>query len=690
MSTIAPATTVKCLAAYRKYLRKPGGSAPGMWIALTIGIWVTGIFGGLPLAWAEVPSPWTPVDVTQEGAQVTVSVWGRKILWQEAPLPQQIFVANTPLLAGPVSLQGATETGALSFDRGGVIPWELTEEKATLLAWGEGEDLVVNVFAQVEYDGLSILDIKLVPPARGQSKLGRLWLEIPLRPEVVRLFHYWPGRWGSAANSGPMPADGLRLPFKPVLWVGWEEGGLAVMAEDPRSWRPKDPQNVLEVIPGQELTLVRLHLLDDPPPRLPTSFRVMLQATPVKPWPKDFHSWHICHGANYGMEKPAANGGESLLDKAAGLGVRTLVFHEHWTPVQNYWRTDRESDLIGLVEACHRRNIALWLYFGYELSTLAPEFAEEADRVLVRSSSGGLVGGYWRQPAQRDYIVCLASPWAEKLLAGIVRAIDRYNIDGVYLDGTIEPFGCANEAHGCGYRTADGSRGETYPILAVRRFMERLYRALESRGKRINAHQSSYCGPATLAFVHSYWDGEHLQGPLSQAKTLQELPLDTFRAEFMGRNFGVPCEFLVYEKPPAWTLEKAMAVTMLHDVRVRPLGVGPMLERIAPIWQAMEAFRVGEAEWYAYWRNEAWLKVNVASVKVSGYRRKVEGKTRWLLVISNLSEEAIQTVAVEVTDPELAAVAGARDAVTGETIEVAGRSLRLPVAPMNMRLVEVW
>ncbi len=140
------------------------------------------------------------------------------------------------------------------------------------------------------------------------------------------------------------------------------------------------------------------------------------------------------------------------------------------------------------------------------------------------------------------------------------------------MDGTIEPFGCANEAHGCGYRTADGELRVTYPILAVRRFMRRLYEALHPKGKLINAHQSGYCGTPTLAFVHSYWDGEHIGGGevASLDDLLKKLPLESFRAEFMGKNFGVPCEFLVSMRSRGWTIDYDLAITLLHDVLVRP------------------------------------------------------------------------------------------------------------------------
>lgn len=644
----------------------------------------------MPAALAEVPPPWTPVVVAVDGPQITAEVWGRKILWQQAPLPAQIETAGQELLAQPIRLVAAAEDAPLEWSGGACKLWEKTVEAASFIGWADSRDVLLNVYSRLEYDGFMLVELKLAPSRQPKGKLSRLWLEIPVRGSLARLFHYWPGRWGSAANSGQLPPEGLKLPFKAVLWIGWEEGGLALMAEEARHWQPADPASVLEVVPADDTMIIRVRLLDQPPAALPLTYRLMIQATPVKPWPEDFHSWHIAHGAYYGMEKSPAESTESPLDRAARLGVRTLVFHEQWTPIQNYWRTDEEDRLRELVAACHQRGIALWLYYGYEMSTLAPEFGEWAERALIRSPSGAFAGGYWRQPVQRDYMVCLASPWAERLLQGIIESIDRYGYDGVYLDGTIEPFGCANESHGCGYRTADGALRESYPIRKVRHFMEQLYRALVKRGKRINAHQSTYCGPATLSFVHSYWDGEQLQDTLRTATALETLPLGAFRAEFMGRNFGVPCEFLVYERSPQWNLEKALTITLLHDVRVRPLDVKSMLERMAPIWHVMEDFGVGKAEWHPYWRNQEFIHIAGRDALASGYRRLEGDRCRWLLVISNLSEKEPSTIEVTLRDPRINRLAGAKDALSGEALPVDERSFRVDIAPMRMRLVEVW
>lgn len=642
-------------------------------------------------AMAKVPEPWTPVKVQVDKNSVSASVWGRTYRFQNSPLPSSITTLGNELLASPMRLVGQTDAGNLTWAQSGVEVWEQSDEQATLLGWLQSDAIIANFIVRTEFDGLVRVDLRLVPLPQPKAKLQKLWLEIPLQKERATLFHYWTGRWGSAENSGAVPENGFTLPFKPILWLGWEDGGLTWFAESDKGWQVAEANRAIEVVPNGNAIIVRIHLLDSPPQKLPLSFTFGIQATPVKPMPKDFHEWRICHGAFYGMEQQLVTSGakETVLDKAARLGVKTLVFHEHWTPVQNYWRTNREAELRRLIDACHKRGIKLLLYFGYELSTLAPEWNEVAEKVLVKSPTGGLAGGYYRQPPQRDYIVCLNSEWGERLLDGIVSAIERYGFDGVYLDGTIEPFACANELHGCGYRAADGSLRVTYPIFAVRNFMRRLYEALHPKGKLINAHQSTYCGTPTLSFVHSYWDGEQFGGGELAKDPLQKLPLASFRAEFMGKNFGVPCEFLVYERPPDWTIDHALAFTMLHDVRVRPLGFGEMLEKMAAIWDAMTKFGVSEAEWHPYWRNSEFVQVKPESVKVSGYRRVVNGQAQWLLVVSNLSATEAVTAKVQLSSRAIKNVALAQDAITGENLPVQNSAIVVPLPPMRMRLVVV-
>lgn len=279
--------------------------------------------------------------------------------------------------------------------------------------------------------------------------------------------------------------------------------------------------------------------------------------------------------------------------------------------------------------------------------------------------------------------------WADRLADGIEWARERYGYDGLYLDGTIEPWACCNERHGCGYRAADGSLKPTYPIFAVRHLMRRLYGSFHPKGGIISAHQSTCCATPTLAFVHSYWDGEQFAGGELSGDALKNLPIGAFRAEFMGRNFGVPCEFLAYERPPHWTMDHALAVSMLHDVRVRPCGL-PALERIAPIRDAMSRFGVADASWHPYWERSPLATAEPGSVKVSLYHRPATkcARARALLVVSNLSADQPAAAQVRLDPARFGAPAqSATDALGGQTFSCAGGHIAIPLEPMRMRLV---
>ena len=652
----------------------------------------------------KLMEPWIPVTARADESGVEVGVWGRTLRMANSALPTSIVTVGEEILAAPIRLTGVVGGKPLEWTSGGNLLLPSSEEQARFSGWQSGDDLIVNTNLRMEFDGMLRVDLVVLPQYKTAPKLEQLWLEVPLKREWASLYHYFPGRWGSAKNSDRLPAEGLVLPFKPFIWLGREEGGLGWFTESDEVWRPEDSKRAIEIIPRDGEVVLRLRLLDSNE-RLPVTFTFGFQATPVKPWPKDFHEWRVWHVPQLGVgsvlpvpkewwlchrafpdRKPLPT-----LDRAAKLGVKTAVFHEDWAPIQNYPWTTPEDEFRGIVDACHERGMKVLVYHGYELSPLAPEWAELHDEVLVKNSKDQITPGWYRHPEQRDFKVCYNSVWSDRLAEGIEKARERYGYDGLYLDGTIEPWGCCNEEHGCGYRALDGTLRPTYPIFGVRRFMQRLYGMCHPQGGLISAHQSTCCVTPTLAFSDCYWDGEQFAGGQLSGDMLETLPLDAFRAEFMGRNYGVPCEFLAYERPPEWTIDHALAVSMLHDVRVRPCGLDA-LERIAPIWDAMTQFNVAEAEWHPYWEKDPLANAESESVKVSLYHRPaVESEaTRVLLVVSNLSASKSANSQVTLNLERLGMKSiKAIDALSGESLKCVEDRVTVPLQPMRMRLVRV-
>ena len=121
------------------------------------------------------------------------------------------------------------------------------------------------------------------------------------------------------------------------------------------------------------------------------------------------------------LSKPVVEGTDEIgFDRIKRLGVTTLLIHEKWNKTQNYWRISEPTRKLAkkIVDECHKRGIKVIPYFGYELSTLSPDFSEYA--TSLRVSQTGLNGGGWyRKPNQRDYVVCFNSKYADDFAEGI-------------------------------------------------------------------------------------------------------------------------------------------------------------------------------------------------------------------------------------------------------------------------------
>jgi len=379
----------------------------------------------------------------------------------------------------------------------------------------------------------------------------------------------------------------------------------------------------------------------------------------------------------------------TYLDTMKAIGAKTLIFHEHWTEIQNYYDTFEHGErLKSLVKACHERGLKLAVYFGYEMSDIAPEYKFYAQECLAWKPG---MWFYTRLPAQKAYRVCYNSHWADFLAWGIHHALTKYDLDGVYLDGTASPSDCDNELHGCGYVDKEGKRHPTFPIFAVRELMKRIYKiCLDHRGKEVfvNVHNSTGLYIPTLAFATSYWDGEQF-APLKhgQFKPLEIVPLDAFRAEFMGKNAGIPADFLVYPGSP-WLYEEALALALPHDVLPRPPG-GPASKEAkwaSLIWKAFSQFGAQEAEWVPYWRSERFVKAEPKGVCISLYVKRGKGA---IAVVSNFSDsEAKATLRFQPLSLGLDKIHEATEILSGRSIPVArGSTVELTLKPIRCAIL---
>ncbi len=371
------------------------------------------------------------------------------------------------------------------------------------------------------------------------------------------------------------------------------------------------------------------------------------------------------------------------LDYLKQLGVKSIVLHENWTEIESYTETiNNQEKLKNMVKACHERGIKFLLYFGYLLSDIAPEWDPYRLETLGMPMQGLIVRD---NPQQNAYTVCYASAWQDFVAYGIDKAMTKYDLDGVYLDGVSSPWQCNNTEHGCGYEKTDGSIAGTYPILGARDVLRRIYAIVKSHKPdgQVNIHNSTSMVIPDLGWATSYWDGEQF-GAIARGVDLDKLfPMDSFRTEFMGRQWGPPAELLCYEIP--YTTHEAFSFSLLHDILVR--GYGPGLYEESQLWKAMDKFGRKQAQFKPYWNNSNLVKVTGDKCYSTLYVRPGKGV---MCLVSNQSKDARDVkVRLILKKMKLSSNVTATNAKTGDKINIKNGEFTVSLSPLDYALVWV-
>jgi hypothetical protein len=215
--------------------------------------------------------------------------------------------------------------------------------------------------------------------------------------------------------------------------------------------------------------------------------------------------------------------------------------------------------------------------------------------------------------------------------------------------------------------------------------MRRLYQIIKSRKPDgvIDLHPASFVVAPIMAWSTGTFDGETILGedrrganPSKDDPILSYLPLDGFRAQLMGHNWGVPSEFIdTYVPIPK---HRQFALTLLHDVPIRTRSV-------TQIWQAFDKFDRHGAQWFPYWRNSELVSVQPADCYVSLYKHPQNGV---LAVVSNLgTARAKIEIAFELDKLGLPGECKAVDAVTGDPVSLQNGKLAIELDSVDWQLV---
>ena len=272
----------------------------------------------------KVLPPWTPITATPKpGAGLDLACWGRTYhiggngLFAALDVQAQsgLDQATKDILAGPIRVEIVQGGQPMALTPAGLTEVKTAAHEASYRGRLAGAGWRVTTRGRMEYDGY--VQHRITLAADGKQDADRIRLVIPLKPEEATHLHATAGDWfrssvssialgnqpgilwhsGQSHGLGVTPHTenwGRRMTvgdFKPYVWIGGPNRGLAFMADNDQGWVPDDEKKVhaIEVVrEGDRVNLI-LNLVARPFTfDKPREIVFSLQVTPVRPLLPDF------------------------------------------------------------------------------------------------------------------------------------------------------------------------------------------------------------------------------------------------------------------------------------------------------------------------------------------------------------------------------------------------------------------
>lgn len=685
---------------------------------------------------SKVMKPFRPIEALEGDNTTTIKVWGREYSFGESAMPTSVITQGEEILSGPIRI--VLEEGGEEANWAHKSHYLMSAEadKAVICGIQKSDAYVINTAITVEYDGLVGINLKIAPKGSTASELfghskgkkvsfdvNKLWVEIPIKREYAMMYQMATEGAVNFADSNTSSdavvktcgqlTDSVSMSFAPLITLT-ENGakGFSYFCETGKNWEPADEDKALEIVVKEDEVVLRLRLLDGHPTSwvargnngpvysyYPLTYHFGFLATPLKPMNKFAKKRRILHIAGHHEEHLMDHydtylatpsdlfGGKNAYDRMKEAGVTTLILHEAWNTTQNFWEVPvkRKRVIKNIIHECHERGIEFVPYFGYEISTIGPYWEDnKVDEIIrVPGDDDGWFGWY-REPFQRDYIVCYQSDWKYTMIEGIRKLADELDFDGVYMD--LGGTGCQNEKHGCGYRDKNGKLQPTFPLYGIRELFKGLYSIFEPRGGMVDSHQGAKCNFPARPFIHSSYTGEEIVWYIRDSGA-ENIPLDYYNFTLAGKPSGLPVDFVIVEYPD-WTFSMALSVTIINGALPRPRTF-EHLDIIEPYWKAIDSFPTEKSEWYTYKDNTQWVKTSTDDVKVSFHvYTDLRGKKSLLAFITNPTRRVQSDVTISFDDSFIGAFS-AYDALAGAELLTEKKDLHLSFGEFDTKLIHI-
>ena len=633
-----------------------------------------------------------------------VEVVGRKYVFGDDGLPQEVWADGKQILARPVKL---------------VVGQRLSAGTPTVRSLSRtcAEFKGSLATGRVEQDGFVVLDLAL------PETTGDVSLEIPVKREFATLYHACaegirsnpaglvPAGDGKVFGSRAIPQTHVEN-FIPYCWVGTDTRGICYAADSDRGWEHCKERDAVELHREADGTVViRLNLVNGEGPHAARTVTVTLMASPAKPMPKGWRGWvdafdvpaernMLCNCSNptwgsyiVGMARYPTFGDWEYVHKmveAAKTGKVDKEWVEKW--IDRCWtarkehpelvpwlakkgedeakKTLRAHAYAGMNRPCFlhdKKNTVLYYYTCnvdpctglYELDVMADEWGK----------STAVYGSH------QDYAVYYLKRMCEEGMTGVYddNTFFRCNYDWVSGDAWID------------------AKGEVHPsfsLWSLRTFCRRQILAMLEAGVKdpwLTLHHTNANILPTMSYATNTMGMEWKYGKSEYQDRYTRDYIRTVNQGLQTGCFPTSLEGIFDITDPAekTRVTRTMLAALLpHEVQptLQACGDHKLVVKALTIKQA---FGVGAAdcEYRAYWDPENPVVQAREDVMVSSYRR---GRKMLLVIGSYSNEDVGLKIALK-----KGAIAAARDVEDGKALPVSGGALLLPLTNRDFRMLEI-
>jgi len=646
----------------------------------------------------QVPEPWTAIQYGSD----SLKCWGREYLLSKSILPRQITSQGQELFARAPGIDLVIEDRSVFSD-------QRTQPTLTLKGHNRGQYQIVHSAegyrvestASLEYDGFFRIDITVTP--RKPMTINQLQLNFPFHARVGRFYsrfleydfetHFLDR--GDFSNSFGRIGHPIQMKFNPAVWIGNHDIGLEWVCETNAGWSSDNPGRAIQIQPGADAVSMQIQVVSRPL-RItqPYTFSFALYPTPVKKLPDDWRAYHLTQLA----AKPEALDTRTQKVYALGWGPKAFPVKYIGLPVSEPSSASAVDLMLGeggevpagggesaaarIANARRRvRDLGMkfipysalygmparlphgeWKDYASVWGTMQPEGA-------IKNPIWAMLEGIPRGEPSRISTCLYPKSYRDFLVWHFVQAIEKDDIDGLYLDLASPNVLCRNRNHPHGEHV--GAGGVYYPFFWQRELMQRLYVACKSRKRDffMTVHHAKM--PIVCSgFSDLVLSGEALnvffRGPSWTMKRAREdpsvyvpdygrLPDELYEIQYSQRKGFISMllpqimkanEKLMRSRPQL--LDKytrtLLSRAALYDIPLEAVRMGK--EAYNSFLRAQQRFGwLTGSDHYGPWESGRFLSSGADRLKVALYAKPKENKV--MVVLANYSAELVrETVSI--------------------------------------------